>query len=52
MSVLEQDHFKYDEYFVLETVIMGNPRLYQIMKEKDELLAELYAIADELIVQR
>ena len=40
MSVLEQDHFKYDEYYVLETVIMGNPRLYEIMKEKDELYAK------------
>ena len=37
MSVLEQDHFKFDEYYVMETVIMGNPRLYEIMKEKDEL---------------
>ena len=35
MSVLEQDHFKYDEYTVLDTVLMGNPRLYEIMKEKD-----------------
>ena len=40
MSVLEQDHFKYDEHFVLETVIMGNPRLYEIMKLKDELYAK------------
>ena len=40
MSVLEQDHFKFDEYFVMETVIMGNPRLYEIMKEKDELYAK------------
>ena len=37
MSVLEQDHFKYDNYTVMETVIMGNPRLYRVMKEKDEL---------------
>jgi len=37
MSVLEQDHFKFDEYFVTDVVIMGNPRLYEIMKEKDEL---------------
>ncbi|HIX13622.1 MAG TPA: ATP-binding cassette domain-containing protein [Candidatus Anaerofilum faecale] len=37
MSVLEQDHFKYDDYTVMETVLMGNPRLYAIMKEKDEL---------------
>ncbi len=37
MSVLEQDHFKFDEHSVLDTVIMGNPKLYSIMKEKDEL---------------
>ena len=37
MSVLEQDHFKYDEYTVLDTVIMGNKRLYDIMKEKDAI---------------
>ena len=40
MSVLTQDHYKYDEFQVLETVIMGNERLYQIMKEKDELYAK------------
>ncbi|MEG0091377.1 MAG: ABC-F family ATP-binding cassette domain-containing protein [Oscillospiraceae bacterium] len=40
MSVLDQDHFKYDEFYVMETVIMGNPRLYEIMKEKDELYAK------------
>ena len=33
LSVLEQDHFKYDEYCVRETVIMGHKRLYEIMKE-------------------
>ncbi len=37
LSVLEQDHFKYDAYTVLDTVIMGNPRLYEIMKEKDAI---------------
>ena len=37
MSVLKQDHFAYDEYTVLDTVIMGNKRLYDIMKEKDAL---------------
>ncbi len=37
ISVLEQDHFKYDEYDVLDTVIMGNKRLYEIMKEKDAI---------------
>ncbi len=40
MSVLKQDHYKYDNFQVLETVIMGNERLYQIMKEKDELYAK------------
>ena len=40
LSVLEQDHFKYDEYPVLDTVIMGNQRLYDIMKEKDSLYAK------------
>ena len=37
LSFLQQDHFKYDEYSVLDTVIMGNERLYQIMKEKDAI---------------
>ena len=37
MSVLKQDHFAYDEYTVLDTVIMGNGRLYEIMKEKDAI---------------
>ena len=37
MSVLKQDHFQYDEFSVLDTVIMGNQRLYDIMKEKDAL---------------
>lgn len=37
MSVLRQDHFKYEENTVLDVVIMGHARLYQIMKEKDEL---------------
>ena len=40
MSVLEQNHFKYDEYPVMDTVIMGNRRLYEIMKEKDALYAK------------
>ena len=40
MSVLEQDHFKYDEFPVLDTVIMGNQRLYDIMKEKEVLYAK------------
>lgn len=40
ISFLEQDHFKYDDYDVLDTVIMGNSRLYQIMKEKDAIYAK------------
>ncbi|MCQ2507485.1 MAG: ATP-binding cassette domain-containing protein [Dorea sp.] len=40
LSFLQQDHFKYDSYTVLDTVIMGNPRLYEIMQEKDELYAK------------
>ncbi|MGN0242862.1 MAG: ABC-F family ATP-binding cassette domain-containing protein [Lachnospiraceae bacterium] len=40
LSVLKQDHFQYDEYVVLDTVIMGNQRLYEIMKEKDEIYAK------------
>ena len=40
LSVLEQDHFKYDEYSVIDTVIMGNKRLYEIMKEKDAIYAK------------
>ncbi len=39
LSVLEQDHFKYDSYNVMDTVIMGNERLYQIMKDKDAIYA-------------
>ena len=37
LSFLQQDHFKYDDYLVLDTVIMGNRRLYDIMKEKEAL---------------
>ncbi len=40
LSVLKQDHFAYDEYNVLDTVIMGNKRLYDIMQEKDALYAK------------
>ena len=40
MSVLKQNHFAYEEYTVLDTVIMGNQRLYEIMKEKDALYAK------------
>ena len=40
LSVLEQNHFKYDEFPVLDTVIMGNARLYEIMKEKEAIYAK------------
>ena len=40
LSVLEQNHFKYDEFPVLDTVIMGNQRLYDIMKEKEAIYAK------------
>lgn len=40
MSVLKQDQFAYDEYPVIDTVIMGNKRLYDVMKEKDALYAK------------
>ena len=40
LSVLEQDHYKYDDFQVLDTVIMGNARLYEIMKEKDAIYME------------
>ena len=40
LSFLQQDHFKYDSYTVLDTVIMGNQRLYEIMKEKDAIYAK------------
>lgn len=40
MSVLKQDHFAFDEFSVLDTIIQGNPRLYQIMLEKDALYAK------------
>ncbi|MBO4338127.1 MAG: ATP-binding cassette domain-containing protein [Lachnospiraceae bacterium] len=40
LSVLEQDHFKYDAYQVMDVVIMGNERLYTIMKEKEAIYAK------------
>ena len=40
LSVLEQDHFKYDDYTVMDTVILGNRRLYEVMKEKDAIYAK------------
>ena len=42
MSILKQDHFQYDAYTVLDTVILGNQHLYDIMKEKDALYAVSY----------
>ena len=41
MSVLKQDHFQYDSFPVMDTVIMGNPRLYEIMKEKEAPVNQL-----------
>lgn len=40
LSMLRQDHYAYDEYTVLQTVLMGNERLYQIMQEKDALYSK------------
>lgn len=40
MSVLKQNHFEYNEFTVLDTVMMGNKRLYQVMKEKDAIYAK------------
>ena len=40
MSVLKQDHYAYDEFTVLDTIIMGNSRLYEVMKKKDELYSK------------
>ncbi len=40
LSILQQDHFKYDSYPVLDTVIMGNQRLYDIMKEKEAIYSK------------
>ena len=40
ISVLKQDHFAFEEYTVMDTVIMGNTELYQIMKEKDAIYAK------------
>ena len=40
MSVLKQDHYAYDEFTVLDTIIQGNARLYEIMKQKDALYAK------------
>ncbi len=40
MSVLKQDHFEYDDFKVIDTVIMGNKRLYEIMIEKDAIYSK------------
>lgn len=40
LSVLEQDHFKYDGYKVMDTVLMGHETLWQNMKEREELYAK------------
>lgn len=40
MSVLKQDHYAYNDYTVLDTIILGNPRLYEIMRQKDALYAK------------
>lgn len=40
MSVLKQDHYAFDEYTVLDTIILGNPRLYEIIQQKDALYAK------------
>ena len=42
LSVLEQNHFAYEEYSVIDTVIMGNKELYQIREEKDAIYAKPY----------
>ena len=40
MSVLKQDHFQYDAFTINDTIIQGNPRLYEIMQEKEALYAK------------
>ncbi|MBU3129598.1 ATP-binding cassette domain-containing protein [Clostridium sp. FP2] len=40
LAVLKQDHFEFDEHEVINTVMMGHVRLFEIMKEKDELYAK------------
>ncbi|MBR2290174.1 MAG: ATP-binding cassette domain-containing protein [Clostridia bacterium] len=40
LSILKQDHFAYEDYTVIDTVMLGNPELYQIMKEKDKIYAK------------
>ena len=53
LSFLQQDHFKYDAYTLLDTVIMGNARLYEIMKEKEAIYAkEDFTDEDGITCQR
>ena len=40
LSVLKQDHYQYDDFIVLDTVMMGNQRLYEIMQEKNAIYAK------------
>src|SRR6218665_541950 len=40
LSILKQDHYAYDEYPVLKTVLMGNEKLYKVMEEKDALYSK------------
>ena len=47
LSVLKQDHFAFEEYTVMDTVIMGNQELYQIMKEKEEMCRRAREKAEE-----
>ena len=49
LSFLKQDHFQYDQYAVLDTVIMGNERLYQIMKENEAISAKMDEVLGEMI---
>ena len=52
MSVLKQDHFAFNEYSVLDTIIMGNRRLYDVMKEKDALYMKDYTGCSSLMLAR
>jgi len=50
MSVLKQDHYAFDEFTVLDTIIMGNPRLYEVMLQKEEVYAkEDFSDADGML---
>ena len=51
LSVLEQDHFKYDDCVVLDTVMMGNARLFEIMKEKDAIKKEVIQMVRAGVLQ-